>query len=274
MMANFNDNIPEKEKRLPFKYIDICIHRFGSLVGLNVLYTICSLPVIAIYFFLSSLIASSFVQAGAAYSGSVTTFAVNVAILVFICLGGGPVTPGFAYVLRNFSRREHAFVVSDFFQKIKENFKQSIVVFIIDIIAIFLLFININAIVHIPHIFFGMQQPYAFIMVLISVIYIGARIYLYPLMVTFKSPLLTLIKTSFMLCALKLPQTVLVIILMIGIITLVEVIPFVFLILFVFPLFLASFVNLIGMVYGYDVIKKNISMDANDETTEKNEENN
>jgi len=266
MMANFNDNVPEREKRLPFKYLDICIHKFGGLVGLNLLYTLCSLPVIAIYFLLASLVASNFVPQGAEfYSDAVTTLTVTIAVFMFISLGGGPVAPGFIYVLRNFVRREHAFILSDFFENIKKNFKQSIVVFIIDIVLVLVLFININAIFNMPEMFFGMHQPFAYVMVLISAIYIGARIYMYPLMVTFKAPVFTIIKTSFMLFALKLPQTILVVLLMLGVFFLVEMLPFIIFILFVFPLFLASFINLIGMVYGYDVISKNIVMEEKEE---------
>lgn len=271
-MGNFNDNIPEKEKRLPFKYFDICRNRFGQLVGLNLLYTICSLPVILIYFLMASMVASNFVPAGVQfYDDAVTTLAATVAMFLFVALGGGPTTPGFIYVLRNYSRREHAFVVSDFFEQIKKNFKQSIVVFFIDLIAITLVFVNINAVLLMPEMFFGMQMPFAFVMLLISAIYIGARIYLYTLMVTFRTPVFTLIKTSFMLCMYKLPQTIFVILVMLGIFSLAELLPVAIFMFFVFPLFLTSFINLIGMLYGYGVIKKNISMEVKEEKPRKYE---
>lgn len=265
-MGNFNDNVPAREKRLLFKYFDICTNKFGGLVGLNLLYSLCSLPVIALYFFMASLVASNFVAPGAEfYADAVTNLALTIAFFIFITLGAGPLTPGFSYVMRNFVKGEHSFILSDFFKHIKNNLKQSIVIFFIDLIAISLLFININAIYMMPEIFFGMQGAFAFIMILISAIYVGARIYLYPLMVTFRAPLFTIIKTSFMLCALKLPQTILVVLLMLGLFSLAELLPVVFFIFFVFPLFLVSFTSLIGMVYGYDVIKKNISMDVNEE---------
>ncbi len=266
MMENFNENVPEREKRGPFKVFDILFHRFSKLVGLNLLYTICSLPVIAVYFLLSSVISSSLIPAGIEnYEMTVAALSGIIAIFLFMSLGGGPLSPGFIYVIRNFCRREHSFVVSDFFEHIKKNFKQSIVVFLIDVLVILLLLFNLNATVTNPGMFFGYHMPYAFVMGIIAVLYIGARLYMYPLMVTFKSPLKTILKTSVLLCMLKLPQSVLMVIFSTAIFYLLSLLPVTFFIFFVAPLFLISFVGVINMVYAYGVIEKNISMDDENE---------
>ena len=266
-MENFNDNVPEREKRGFFKVFDICFHRFSKLIGINLLYTVCSLPVILIYFLLSSVISSSLIPAGIEnYETTVSALSGTIAIFIFMTLGGGPLAPGFIYVIRNFCRREHSFVVSDFFEHVKKNLRQSIVVFLIDILFVLLILFNLNAVFTNPGMFFGYHVPYTFLMGVISVLYIGARLYLYPLMVTFKSPLKTIFKTSVLLCMLKLPQSVLMVILTALIFYAVSLLPFVFFAFFITPVFLISFVGVINMVFSYEIIKKNIAMDnENDE---------
>ena len=273
MVESF-DNKPEKEKRGLFKIIDIIALKYTKLVEVNLLYTICSLPVIVIYMFLAAIICSSLLPANMAHPEmSTTILGVTIAIYLFLMLGGGPVAPGFIYVIRNFARREHAFVLSDFFEHIKKNFKQSIVVFLIDILVMVLLFFNINAVILSPEMFFGFQMPYTVVMLVIVVLYFGARMYLYPLMVTFKASIGTLIKTSFMLCILKLPQNVFFVVLSSVIFYLFQLIPFPLFAFFFVPLVMLSLVEIIRMVYVYGVIEKNIAMDT-EEKAENNAENN
>ena len=262
-MGNFSDNVPEKEKRGVFKFFDIVYHRFSKLVGLNLLYTICSLPVIAVYFALTSLVSTSLlpVDAGTITASDITTLSGIISIFLFVILGGGPLSPGFIYVIRNFCRREHAFVWSDFFEHIKNNFKQSIVIFIIDVIVMFFMFFNLNALISTPEIFFGYSQPFAIVMALVFVLYVAARMYLYPLMVTFDSPLKTIIKTSIMLCMLKLPQSIIMVLFTFAVFYVIQLfVPFVFLALFVTPVFLASFIGVMWMIYAYGVIVDNVAM--------------
>ncbi|MBC7764908.1 MAG: YesL family protein [Hyphomonadaceae bacterium] len=74
------------KKRSFFLFIDLFMRKFWKIIQLNMLYFICCIPIVTI----------------------------------------GPATAGFVYVLRNFSREEHAWIASDFFEKgFKQNFKQS-----------------------------------------------------------------------------------------------------------------------------------------------------
>jgi len=196
-------------------------------------------------------------------AGDVTTLSGIISIFLFVALGGGPLAPGFIYVIRNYCRREHAFLWSDFFEHIKKNFKQSIVVFLIDIAVMFIMLFNLNAIISTPEIFFGYSQPFAIVMGIIFLLYVAARMYLYPLMVTFDSPLKTLIKTSVMLCMLKLPQSIIMVLLGFAVFYVVQlVVPFVFFALFVTPLFLLSFIGVMWMIYAYGVIAENVAMET------------
>ena len=57
-----------------------------------------------------------------------------IAAFMVIFYAGSPFKSGFTYVLRNFVRQQHAWTVADFFGKTKENLKQSIAAFVIDLV--------------------------------------------------------------------------------------------------------------------------------------------
>ncbi len=74
------------------------------------------------------------------------TYSACFSIGVFTFWGSGPATAAYSYITRCFTRGEHTWVLSDGADKFKENFKQSMVVVLID--AVLLVF-GINAILFI-----------------------------------------------------------------------------------------------------------------------------
>ena len=71
-----------------FHFFELYGRKIVKLVQLNLLYILCCIPVVTI----------------------------------------GPATAGLTYVLRNFAREEHSWVVSDFFEQCKKNLKQGLIV--------------------------------------------------------------------------------------------------------------------------------------------------
>lgn len=65
-----------------------------------------------------------------------TFLAAYLSISICCIFGLSPFSAGFNYVLRNFSFEKHAFVFSDFIEKFKENKKNSIIMYLIDLLAI------------------------------------------------------------------------------------------------------------------------------------------
>ena len=59
---------------------------------------------------------------------------------VFTFWGSGPATAAYSYITRCFKRGEHTWVLSDGADKFKENFKQGMVVVLIDAVFIFIPF--------------------------------------------------------------------------------------------------------------------------------------
>ena len=118
----------------------------------------------------------------------------------------GPFQAGMAYVTRNWARDEHAFVWSDFKDALIANWKQSLVIsFITGLVPL---------IVYVGYQFYGDmgQQNMLFVVpqmltAMLGLVWTLALVYFYPMMVTYKLNLRTLLRNAFLLSVGRLPQT-------------------------------------------------------------------
>lgn len=119
----------------------------------------------------------------------------------------GPVQAGLAYVTRNWSRDEHAFIWSDFKDAVKENWKQGLGVSLITSLLPVILYVGWQ--------FYGQQTesnmlfivPQTLI-VMLGVVWMLGVTFMYPMMVSYKVTFPQLIKNSIILAIGRLPQTV------------------------------------------------------------------
>ncbi len=205
------------EKRGLFAFFELFIRKFWKLIRLNMLYLISNIPTFIVLFFASGVVSSIFLNE---YNSifekfSMMTPLVDLGIRVYISLlfiifwGTGPVTCGYTYILRNYSREEHAWLFSDFWQHTKNNFKQSFIVFLIDV------FIFVALVI--AYYFYskqsGVMYVFKYVILLISFVYTMGHFYLYPLMVTFKLSLRDIYKNSFIFAFAYLPKNILITIL-------------------------------------------------------------
>ena len=98
--------VSKKELAAPayVRFFKIFFLRIANMVGLNLLYIFCCLPIITI----------------------------------------GPATAGFTYVLRNYSQGKHVDMMYDFMRKAKEHFKDGVILSVIDIILGVVLYFSIS----------------------------------------------------------------------------------------------------------------------------------
>lgn len=205
------------QKKRFFVFFEIFFRKFSQLVVLNLLYAVSCLPVITI----------------------------------------GPATAGFTYILRNFSREEHAFLWMDYRDTIKKNWKQSLAVSFINAFLAVTLYVSID---------FWHQQylhsvymivPFAFC-VSAALIFVFMQYYLYVMIVTFHLSLKQLYKNAFLFSFLGiLPNLLLSVLLGVigfGLYLLVLVIPFVGIL--VVLLIALSFFGLLINFCVWPVIKK------------------
>lgn len=126
------------------------------------------------------------------------------AFLFFIFLGQGPITAGYTYIVREYSREHHCWLLSDFFERCKSNFKQGILLWIIDLAVLYLFTIAIR--------FYGQSGMIIlqYVIILMAVIYAIMHIYVYQMMVTFDLPLKSILKNSLLLAIAKAPASLLI----------------------------------------------------------------
>ncbi|MBR6729108.1 MAG: YesL family protein, partial [Clostridia bacterium] len=125
-----------KEEAAKRNYFDILGRHFWDLVKLNLLYFGCN-----ILFFGAAIILSIpyFYEMEAVVEALIKNPYVMLPPLPFIpFIFIGPFTAGFTYVLRNWSRQEHAFLVSDFFEFTKKNWKQGLALSAISTVVTYL----------------------------------------------------------------------------------------------------------------------------------------
>lgn len=104
----------------------------------------------------------------------------------------GPATAAMVKILRNWSRREHAFLWADFWETFKLNFKQGFIVGIINLVVWALLIYDLW--------FFwanGAPMIYVILIIISAVVWLFMNYYLFTMLVTFKLTLPQLYKNAF-----------------------------------------------------------------------------
>lgn len=146
------------KKKAFFLFFEIFFRNFFKFVSINLVYVLCSLPIIT----------------------------------------GGMANAGITHVARNTAREKHSFGVSDFFETIRKNFKQSFLVGIINLIITALLGF---AIWFYHESYSQTEQTLSLIGLGISLslalIFIIMNFYIYTLMITFSYSTKMLYKNSF-----------------------------------------------------------------------------
>lgn len=222
------------KKRGIFAFFELYFRKIGRLCKLNMLYILACIPTAAVVFFLSGVISTALLNMLAQpiatvlglaapdvtnaeylkYSAMVDLIVRIVSCLMFTVLWGmGPVTAGYTYILRNYSREEHAWLWSDFWQYAKENFKQAIAVWLIDLAAMvvmfyaFMFYSTANSAV----------SALKYVIGVMIVIFTMMHFYIYPIMVTFRLSLKAIYQNSFLFALMKLPQNLLVLVILLAI---------------------------------------------------------
>lgn len=178
---------------------------------------------------------------------------IALALVLFVTFGWQNV--GAAYVLRGLFRGDPVFVFSDFFYGIKKNFKQGLIIGMLDFACCFALVIDLMFFFSSNAIIFG-------IILAIAIIYIFMRFYIYQLLITFELKTFKLIKNALIFSILGIFRNV---VALIGIVLLLVI--HLFLIWWLLPIgisipiilpffYIISIIGFITVFAAYPVIEK------------------
>ncbi len=116
-------------------------------------------------------------------------------LTLLLIFTNGIANVGATYVLRCFVKSEPVFMFSDFFGAVKRNFKQGIIMGIID--ALFIYVLSYGTLMYLVNSGTYMLSVMLFAEILIFIIYLTMRFYMYLLLVTFDLSIVKILKNSF-----------------------------------------------------------------------------
>ena len=195
-------DLPKTRPELFFTVLKV---RWGQLVGLNLLYLVFWLPAIAWTALNLAALNSAALSGQEGLSGIVATWLLLLAPCIAVT---GPFNAGITYVLRNWARDEHSFVWSDFWQAVRNNWKQALAVSCISGAMPVLLYVSVT--------FYGGRVrampvfivPIALV-ILVALLWFLAEMLMMPMLVTYELRLRDIIRNSVLLTLGKLPFAVL-----------------------------------------------------------------
>ncbi len=210
-----------KEKHRFFLFFELFGRKLSRLIQLNMLYVVMLIPFIFGLF--SSLMVNPNIYNGETLNPRILAtqpliqFSGNVIGMIVFVLSlflAGPATAGFTYVIRNFQREEHTWVMSDFFEHFRKNFKQATVMAFIDAIVYFLLYVACVFYAYIiGDVNPAMAQISPFLLAavcVIAIVYTWMHFYIHTMMVTFKLSLKDILRNALLFAIGKLPVNLLI----------------------------------------------------------------
>ena len=209
--GDFNkDDLPTNRWQLFWEMLRV---RFSALIRLNLMYVVAWLPtMIVIMIGAMSLLTGLTTEDGQAVENVMElaqSILFSTLVLLIPCVTiTGIVTPGVAYVTRNWSRDEHAFIWSDFKDAVKENWKQGLVISLMTSLVPIIVYTCWN--------FYGslastqsavMIVPQVLVLML-GVIWYLAVTYMHPLIVSYKLKMKDVLRNGVLLAIARLPMSV------------------------------------------------------------------
>ena len=205
-----NPNKPDMKKEDTetgrFKLFFIVLQvRFWKLIQLNLLYSIFWIP--AFFVIYTNLLALAQNQGEIFQApGQIQSFGFTFVLLLAPCIIlTGPATAGVTYIIRNWARDEHAWVWSDFKDAWKQNWKESLVLMLINAIALPVFYVSV--------VFYGAQGANNTIFVILQYLLIAAgfifammNMFTFPMLVTYKLKIRQILKNAFIFTVVELPK--------------------------------------------------------------------
>ncbi len=201
------EQLPQNRRQLFGEVLKV---RWSAMFGVNLLYMVIWLPAIAWTLLnlvtMYNMLAGEIEYTAEEFSGLIATWL----LILFPCIAiTGPFNAGVTYVLRNWARDEHSFVLSDFKDAVKANWKQALVVSAIDGALPFIMYTCWR--------FYGsMLATSALYMVptalvlLVSIVWKLAAMLAYPMLITYDLKMKDVLRNSVLLTLAKLPFAVLI----------------------------------------------------------------
>lgn len=209
--GDFNkEDLPTNRWQLFWEMLRV---RFSALIRLNLMYVVAWLPtMIVIMIGAMSLLTGLTTEDGQAVENVMElaqSILFSTLVLLIPCVTiTGIVTPGVAYVTRNWSRDEHAFIWSDFKDAVKENWKQGLVISLMTSLVPIIVYTCWNFYGSLANTQSAMMIVPQVLVLMLGVIWYLAVTYMHPLIVSYKLKMKDVLRNGVLLAVARLPMSV------------------------------------------------------------------
>jgi len=206
-------NAPEKKGF--FRFWEMFFEKFTNHLGASFIHAIASLPFLAIFFFVSLFIApintlENTLTNGITDANMLVYISLEIRFsfigLIYLLWGCGPATAAYSYICKCLTLRRPVWIISDGWDILKSNFKQSILVAILNIVMIILGFTAFSfygsMYIKSHSMLFLAARALIFIMI---VIYTWMQFYVYQVMTTLELKFKHVLKNSLIYSIASLP---------------------------------------------------------------------
>ena len=232
-------------------FFGILQRKFWNLIKINMLFMLFNLPAI-----IGMLFASTFVfdqNVNDPLGDLIVRFAFGLFFIAIPVITVGPAQAGFTYILRNYAREEHAFLWWDFKDTALKNFKQSIIISIIDFAVMIVAGISMRFYFHKITENSIWSFPAGLVIVAFDV-FLMMHLYIYPMLITFKLTVKQIYKNALIFAFIKLIPNALILLLCFAIVFATFLNYLIGIILLIFITY--SLIGLITNFYVNPIIKK------------------
>ena len=182
-------------------FFGVLKRKFWNLIKINLLFTLFNLPAIIFAFFALQFMIPTLISEDILID-SFFRFAIGSVFMAIPLITVGPAQAGLTFILRNYSREEHAFIWWDFKEHAIKNLKQSLIICFLDLIAIIIMSISLN--------FYSSMVSESFIytaafgvLALVFVLFFMMHLYIYPMLVTFNLTIKQIYKNALIFSIIK-----------------------------------------------------------------------
>ncbi len=211
------------EKRGLFKFFEFYFRKFWQIMNIALIYFFASIPTFIITLGASFLVVSSFSALGGGalrallelmgdYMYYVVMICFFISAVYTVLIGSGPVTAGLSYVLGSLAGDYHAFLWQDFKDKTKENFKQAVAVYFIDLIMFLVMAYSFM----IYYSFGGIIGYLRYVVAVMGVIFTAMHLYIYPMLVSYELKITEIYKNALLMTMANLFPNVLITAVILG----------------------------------------------------------
>ncbi len=200
------EDMPDNRFKLFFTVLKV---RFWKLIQLNLLYSVFWIPAI-VWTYMQGLLL--------AHIETKNVIGLDYFLILIPCLLlVGPATAGVTYVIHSWAQDEHAWVFSDFKDAWKENWKESLLIMLINGVVLMLFY---TALVVYTQLAVTDNQWYLiprYFIMMMGFIYAMMNMFIFPMLVTYKLKVRQIFKNAFIFTMVELPRTIVMFIISTGI---------------------------------------------------------